>query len=100
MDGERLDQLLSWMPVARYSWWRSTREDSFIRQRLMACKIRLPTRTDDVLMRYEVMDVDMCDSQAKHIGETFFEGTFQSDGESSCGALPRTQKQTEALEQW
>ena len=40
-------------------------------------------------MRYEVVDVDVWDSQDNDIGEKFFEVAFQSDGETSCCELPR-----------
>ena len=69
VDGEKPDQLLNWITIARDGGWWSTHEDSFFRRRLMPCKIKLPTRTDDVLMRYKDADADICDIQAKDMGE-------------------------------
>ena len=70
----------------------------------MACKIWLLAKMiDHVLMGFGAVDAEFCGSQAKGIGEHFFEVTFQSDGlscGSSCGDLLIPRQQIDALEQW
>lgn len=79
VGGERQDQFRSWMTGARrdYGWW-STFDDRSNRLRQKACKIRLPTRIDDDLMRYEAVDSDIGGSQAEGTSENLSRCHFKA----------------------